>query len=670
MNHPRPATVNVADRSANVGVQADTVHGGVHFHADPSDTPERKFEVGLNYLRSGVPSEARRLISRAVMDGHRTGKSYFYLMLALLSGRTLQHLSPEDLNLLRTARGWITDQPRDGWTDAILLINRLLEARPPSDTSDPSDLDVIIKEFDGLHRRQREEVLRNLEVFLDGPHQDWTWKRAFDVARRERWERDRQDRVWRFFQPQPAGPRVQWPAAVRTKPKDWIRTVAATALFAAAGLFLVAASWRHSWPAAIGEVLMISGAGCLGARSGLRRRHLLLRLRDKERQFSPSNVREPTPGRHRFASGVDRQFRDYFGRYVPAGVDRAEWLVRTAGVRQALRDEVVVIYREDSVAAKRVAWLTRFLVSDVKRQWQAGTLWSYRDELRVPVTVRALLTFSVAALIVAVPSLVWGALQTGPLAATAATMLAVLGGVPAVRGWAGIVLERRRFAAEEAEAQQAYEKRKAAFGRWRRKLATKPDDGEMAHWLDCDHKALIEEAMRHYKLAPHDVIAHAYIEAPPDGRYKRARVKNGPSRYSRYKLLVFLLTVDGVRQMAVGLNFETGEFLHRERSNYRYDAVAAVHVVEADDGEKVFELTLVNNHSVKVAVTGPPPQTLEPGEDSRTISRVTLDAAGLDNTLHVLEGIAAEGKQWITYERRREQEGRQRLVDAVDGSAG
>jgi hypothetical protein len=68
-----------------------------------------------------------------------------------------------------------------------------------------------------------------------------------------------------------------------------------------------------------------------------------------------------------------------------------------------------------------------------------------------------------------------------------------------------------------------------------------------------------------------------------------------------------------------------------------------------------------------------------PPDATPTVSRTTLDAAGLDNTLHVLEGIAAEGKQWIPHERRRA-EGRlgkltsilHRIVgdEAEPGSAG
>jgi hypothetical protein len=46
-------------------------------------------------------------------------------------------------------------------------------------------------------------------------------------------------------------------------------------------------------------------------------------------------------------------------------------------------------------------------------------------------------------------------------------------------------------------------------------------------------------------------------------------------------------------------------------------------------------------------------EELQQGENPGVVSEVTLDAAGLHHTLHVLEGIAAEGKEWIKHERRR-----------------
>ncbi|NMO57580.1 hypothetical protein HH310_41245 [Actinoplanes sp. TBRC 11911] len=53
-------------------------------------------------------------------------------------------------------------------------------------------------------------------------------------------------------------------------------------------------------------------------------------------------------------------------------------------------------------------------------------------------------------------------------------------------------------------------------------------------------------------------------------------------------------------------------------------------------------------------------EDVEGGEDPWTLSRVALDASGLPRTLEVLEGVAAEGKQWIS---RRNQRASGRLTE-------
>jgi len=350
---------------------------------------------------------------------------------------------------------------------------------------------------------------------------------------------------------------------------------------------------------------------------------------------------------------------------VPEGTDRATWLEATAGVRQSLRDEVVHLYREERVDAKRVAWLVRHLAATVKSQWEKDEFYRHRTAFRVPFGVHAGYAAGVTVLIVGSVLLVGEALRAGPFTAAAATLGAVAGTLLAAPRWLRVALERRRYGDALAEAGKDQAARDAAFRRWKHKLRERPDDSEMAHWLDCDHKALVERAMAHYRLAAHDVIAHAFVEAPAKS-YKRARVPNGPWRFSRYHLLVFLLTRDGVRQVSATLDFEKATFHGQERMNYRYDAVAAVHVVDSDNGDKKLALTLVNNHKDEISVTGPPPNWLAEGENDGVSGEITQDAAGVARTLHVLEGIAAEGKEWIGHERFREQAGLDKLIDAVD----
>ncbi|MET8870204.1 hypothetical protein ABZW11_45335 [Nonomuraea sp. NPDC004580] len=207
------------------------------------------------------------------------------------------------------------------------------------------------------------------------------------------------------------------------------------------------------------------------------------------------------------------------------------------------------------------------------------------------------------------------------------------------------VLEHRRYAADVAESDRTLESDLEGLALWRARMADKPRDAQMAGWLDSDRKVLLGEALGHYKLTMSDVIAHAFIEAPVRST-DRARLRGGPWRYKKYDLLVFLITQEGVRQLTVTLDFLKGTFHDWRRLNYRFDAVASVGVSESGNDERTFQLTLVNGHEISVEVSSGT-EDLQEGESPGTVSKVSLDAAGIPHTLHVLEGIAAEGKKWV-----------------------
>lgn len=371
-----------------------------------------------------------------------------------------------------------------------------------------------------------------------------------------------------------------------------------------------------------------------------------------EARFTPP-MRQLDPPENGFAKDAYRFFAQHFGQYTPRGADRSEWLARTAGIRRYLRDELVEIYREQRVDADRIAWLVRHLVSEVRQRWEDGTLLAHRVRLRTPLLTRALYASGWLTLIFMV--MFWvlpAAVQTAPLTGTLLTLLATISGVRGTKAWFRIIGERRRVQADTEEHDQELARRYAAYHRWQQKLADKPSDAQMAAWLECDRILLVDETMRHYRLAASQVIAHAFIEAP--GRScKRARVRGGPWRYSRYRLLLFLLTEDGVRQVDIDLDVEKTTANRTQLLNYRFEAIAAARVDEADGQPHTFELTLVNGAPIRMTVRASQSDELQPGEHPWALSQVTRDASGLNHTLHVLKGIAAEGKGWVRHQRKR-----------------
>ena len=349
---------------------------------------------------------------------------------------------------------------------------------------------------------------------------------------------------------------------------------------------------------------------------------------------------------------MDRLFSHYFAKYVPTGADRATWLADTAGIRRYLRDEIVADYREQRVKAARIAWLIRYLVVEVKHSWQSGTLWDYRHQLRTPAATKTSVVLGLATLIAGGACFIGGSVRAAPLSAVASAIVLAGSAWIAGRDTLGIMLRHSKYHAELIERDKRLAAHTAAFRKWQERLAPKPKDTELARWLDCDRKILLDQTMRHYQLAPRDIVAHAAIEAPIAG-CKKARVRNGPWRYSRYQVLVFLLTADGVRQVSAELDFATGSFNGSQRMNYRFDAVASVAVTRTGDDQQTFELRLVNGDPISIPVTESNTEQLQSGEHPAMLTDITMDATGLTGAMHVLEGIAAEGKDWIRHENQR-----------------
>ncbi|MFI7070849.1 hypothetical protein [Micromonospora sediminicola] len=657
-----PTTANIAQGDARVGIQAGVVHGNINFYRLPANpSPEEQFTLALKYLEARVREQARTLIEKAVAAGYATTEVQFYRVIALLSGRTLRQLEPEELDRLLSICASLPHlDEHDQWAAGLKVVVRLLT--PVSD----AEKDLRVKEIDALSRPQRDAIYGHLEALLEGAIQDEMWRRSVALAESRRADNDRFDRVWKFFHPVPAQPRtlpVQPPAVPL---RDRLRAAVGATVFALAVAKLIV-------PVVTGGMvrpLLGLLAGLIGLAAfcvaGADRHYRAKRLREKEARIRPPRQRRSEAPAGGFARKVDRLFDRYFRRYVPSGTDRGYWLEQTAGIRRHLRDEVVELYREQRIDAERIAWLVRYLVGDVRGQWERDTLTVHRQQLRNPGRTNSFyfggLSLLAAGTLWAAPAIV----ARAPLSGSCWLLLAVISVVPASRSLFRIAAERRRVADDHVERDTKSAARWEAYHRWCDKLSDKPSDTEMAAWLECDRKVLVNQAMQQYRLHPSDVIAHAFIEAPAPA-CKKARYPQGPWRYSRYQLLLFLLTDDGVRQINIALDFETAASRLTQRLNYRFDAVAAVRIDGVATQQQTFELTLFNGEPMSMRVSEPDNETIQHDESASKIAELSLDAAGLSHTLHVLEGVAAEGKEWVKHRRRRADERLTHLASAIHG---
>ena len=661
MSSQETSSFNVAGGNANVGIQAQSidldgdlivVEGDVRLTVFQGDSPEDKYRIGLNNLNSGRATKARELIWDAMAEGYKTSEARFHWLVAMLSGRTVRQFSNEELNQLNMTRSHSPRDADDPWSEGAWLIFKLLESAGVLRKEDPRpEISAIVDEFDRLGMRQRALLLPHLELFLEGPLKDDMWRRERASAEAGQRGGDRKNRAWKFFQPVPIDPRVRSVQPPSTTPAERFAAWASTGFFAVVAGYFGWELLRHG--AVLGVLAYAVGlaGGAIAAVNGLELRFLAERRRTKDRQLQapgPAAARSPGEG---FAGKVDALFRRYSPKYLPDKAERDAWEVATTGIRSFDRDEIVEVYRESRIPAERVAWLIRYRIRQSRDRWRDGKLDDYQNQL-LPERPKIMKFRAGTAIAIAGGVVAIAVLRTSPFTDAVSMIAGVVSGVPAWRSRLRIVLEQRRHAADTAEAAQRRAEIEAEFTRWTDRLKDRPSDAEMEAWLDHDRTVLLAQAMDHYKLARSKVITYAFLEEPGSGA-KHARLPNGPMRYSRYKLIVFVLTSDGVRQMSADLGFVAVTLRLGDRISYRYDAVASAHVSLTRSGppkpriQQKFTLTLVNGNPISVIVTDLDPEDIRRGEDEDSLSEATLDAASVANTLHVLEGIAAEGKGWF-----------------------
>ena len=659
---------NSAADNANVDVQVDTIYGDVsivHVHEaapyDPPDgaTPEERFRVGVRNLKGHQASNARALIWQAMMGGYETNEARFYWLIAMLSERTIRQFSDDEIAQVRNAAKQQPAITTDSWADGAHLVFKLLESVGVLPANPRPDIAQVVKEFDTLSKKQRDLLLPHLELFLDGPLKDRVWREELSNAESGQSNGDRRNRAWMFFQPVPAEPRVPQAHDIATTTTEWLVAWTSTGIFIIAVVYF---GWELLWHGAILGLLPYAAAlagGAVAAVTGPELRFLTERRRQKDERLSMPAPVTSTPPRGGFAANVDALFSRYAAKYVPDKDERAAWEAATTGIRKFDRDEIVTQYRESRIPAERVAWLVRYRIRQSRDRWRSGELYEYREELRPKPGMMAAFRAAMAVVVLGVVGAIV-MLRVDPLADAVGAIVSLPSGIWVWRNWLRIDLERRRFAADTDESAHRTADAYKEFTRWSDKLKRSPSDTEMASWLDCDRTVLLAKAIDHYRLARHQVITHAFLEAPGT-RAKRARVRNGPMRYSRYSLIVFLLTSDGVRQMSADLLFLQGDVREGDRLNFRYDAVVSAHVSQAPRAsdrsriQQTFKLTLVNGEPISVIVTDLDPEDFQQGENERSLERATLDAASVGNTLHLLEGIAAEGKAWLQQTEERPQ---------------
>ncbi|MFB6843456.1 hypothetical protein ACFCXS_01080 [Streptomyces sp. NPDC056373] len=638
------ASYSSAAYNSTIGIQAETVHDSNIYIVHPDASPQERYRVGVQLLEDGVPSRAREMITDVIARGHDTAEVRFHWVLAMLSARTHHDLSTEEVQRLRYTSRLVQTYPEDEWKEALRVTFDLLAVL----STTGSETGPVLKQLQGLPPRQHDAILRHLDLMLTGGLKDGLWAETLEQAHAERFGNDRGQRVWAYFTPTPIGARA-------LPPRPSTADAAKAALPVRAALFVVSSAllWGLALIAnparAIVELPVALGAGLTAARFGVQwwGRTPKPGLAAGARVPHP---RDPDSAEDGFTKRVRHSFDHYFSVRRPHGFTSDAWLAHTAQIRSSLAAEIADLYRESRIGVERVDWLIRYLAENARDRYNNGTLFDQHRQDPTPGRTKALTIAALAVLGAAALSVFGTAASGGAQPQALWAFLAVLGaawsGHATAYRWLEVRREEHRLAREAQEYTENLTARQIAYQRWQSFLdATRPSELEMETWLACDKSTFIDEALRHHRLTWRDLITHTILVAPAPS-YKRGRVRGGPWRYSHYVFRLFLFTQDGIREISAEFKFSDATRRNEQRSNYRFDALTSVQVTENDNGYDL-ELILTNGPARKMRVKDADAHQLAPTEDSQEISEINLSAAGTTHTFRLLEGIAADGKNWL-----------------------
>jgi hypothetical protein len=681
---------NTATGNSKVDAQIGYVEGDAVFHKHETiyqvadcDPAERKFRVARNLIDGGIPRPAEDLIEKALSSGLTTTEVAYYYAIAVLSERSLNQLGPTELDKLDHAMRMAERLPHDEWRAAIMVISDLVRcAVSPAEA--PDSLQVVLDDFQALAQQRQAEITRHLDMIFSGAVQEQLDRLNAATVAAERAKGDRADRAWKYFHPDPTAPRRAAPCPLGDGQPRSIAWAVTTIGIASLGLLttLSVSSAGMRWQ--LGP-LSLFFAGVLFA--GWYEAQMLttsIRRQMKEVQHgrNPAEFDDfeefglELNATQKFARAIWKRVHYYFAIRTPS-TNKDKWTTKTEGIQAALHGRLVRLYTAGRVEVPTLNWLMRWHAKQTAEQWRAGKLPDFRRIFQPELS--AILACGGGLLVACggATLLLASSAQQGILLMLN-SILQIPAGIAAVGGITYLFGDRRAMAQEQQELDELYEGERSEYDRWQERLQDRPTDSEMANWLEYDKSYLKTLAMRRCDLNNREIIAHVVLTAGKPGA-RRARVVHGPPRFSRYTVLVFLLTEHGVREVDVDLNFLTGAIYNERRIAFRYDALASAKVLEqgfqSASGQqhvvllgndvhltdksslvisRTFQLALVNDQKVEVVVDNYEGLI----DDSTTEDRSTLDSMALDSSgvaiaLHILEAVAAEGRDWITREQDR-----------------
>ncbi len=683
----------------NHGVSAAVVHGDVNtYQVSDQATPEQKYAAALEHLKGGMPKKAVTLLADVAAkaspaDGeYRAGIGYYWT-LSLLSGRIVDELSAVECQAMERALHLpVTgSQTAAGWSLVLAVVRDLVNVHRAGEQRGP-DVGALTGKLEALPPERQREIAEHLALIVAGAERDYLDGVNLQAAREEQHSRNRANRVWKFFQPVPLQP-MRVPVSMRSITSSMLMSVGGLVL---AGLGLILMLPIMATDTLLGTVLILlaaAGSGCAVGMCGIRH---VAQQAEHDAGWSWRPRSGPDWLSYAVAGQIEQCLRD-------VEADRGWWPVwfsYAANLREKLWREIVAAHADlpSPSLVPGIEWLVRWHVEQVHENWIRSDRPLRHQRSGAPLG-NAFIGMVVGWVGLGIVSLLgfvilsegpgMGYLQGmgGGLLLGLGVVLSGLGGLSVKKAYA-MRLTENRF------ADWRLEEERRAYVAWCATIADRPPDKEIAEWLRCDVTCLSDRAIRMYGLTKQEVL-RAFVLTEPGAMCRRARDAFGPLRYSRYGVLVFLLTARGVRQVQYYLDLFTGQTIGGEqRMTFRYDTVTSVEVVEVgvqyhgqqrsvmafnDATKPVFgnnsqglelarslRLSLENGQHVDVLVEGVDDGTVE-DESRQGIGGQALDAAGITRAWGILEAVAADGQDWMVKQQNR-QRSKSDLLSSMTGA--
>ncbi|NYH77603.1 hypothetical protein FHR84_000917 [Actinopolyspora biskrensis] len=127
--------------------------------------------------------------------------------MALLSKRSYRDLGVEQCEQLGRISNTLHEYADNEWKRALEAICELLDRLNDSE----SDAGLALKKLEGLPSRQRDRIVRHLDLVLTAGMKEHLWDETRQAAEGGRIRGNRIHSVWACFQHDPIEPRVRHP---------------------------------------------------------------------------------------------------------------------------------------------------------------------------------------------------------------------------------------------------------------------------------------------------------------------------------------------------------------------------------------------------------------------------------------------------------------------------